>query len=56
MALIRMFARVDGEGKIAIPPNIQRETRLRKGQLVELKVIGASKKKSLLLSAKDAAR
>jgi hypothetical protein len=54
--LMRIFARVDNEGKIIIPPNFQKETGLKKGQLVELRVVGASKKKSLVISARDNAR
>lgn len=54
--LMRIFVRVDNEGKIIIPSNFQRETGLKKGQLVELRVVGASKKKSLVISAKDNAR
>lgn len=56
MALIKIFARVDAEGKITVPSNIQRETGLKKGQLIELKVVGAGKKKTLAVSAKDNAR
>jgi len=53
---MRMFARVDTAGKIMIPPNFQKEAGLKKGQLVELKVLGAGKKKTLAVSAKDNAR
>lgn len=56
MSLMRTFVRVDNEGKITIPPNFQRETGLKKGQLAELRVVGASKKKNLAVSAKDNAR
>ncbi len=56
MNLIRMFARVDAEGKITVPSNIQRETGLKKGQLIELRVVGAGKKKILAISVKDNAR
>jgi bifunctional DNA-binding transcriptional regulator/antitoxin component of YhaV-PrlF toxin-antitoxin module len=51
-----MFARVDAEGKIAVPFPIQRGTGLKKGQLVELRVVGAGKKKILTIAAKDNAR
>ena len=56
MALIRAFSKVDGEGKIAIPGNIQREAGLKEGQLVELKIVGASAKKSVLITARKSAR
>jgi bifunctional DNA-binding transcriptional regulator/antitoxin component of YhaV-PrlF toxin-antitoxin module len=56
MTLMRAFSKVDKEGKIAIPSNIQREAGLKEGQLVELKIIGASLKKSILLTARKSAR
>ena len=40
MALMRGFARVDKDGRISIPSNMRRETALKEGQLVELKVQG----------------
>ena len=54
--LMRAFARVEADGKLSIPTNIRREVGLKAGQLVELKVVGASKKKQLLLSARESAR
>jgi bifunctional DNA-binding transcriptional regulator/antitoxin component of YhaV-PrlF toxin-antitoxin module len=54
--LMRAFARVEADGKLSIPNNIRREVGLKAGQLVELKVVGASKKKQLLLSARESAR
>ena len=54
--LMRAFVKVDSEGKIAIPNNIRQEVGLKGGQLVELKIVGASKKKNLLLSARESAR
>jgi bifunctional DNA-binding transcriptional regulator/antitoxin component of YhaV-PrlF toxin-antitoxin module len=56
MSLIRVFARVNAEGKIIIPLNIQRETGMKEGQLVELRVVGTSKKKSLVIAARENAR
>ena len=53
---MRAFARVEADGKLSIPNNIRREVGLKAGQLVELKVVGASKKKQLLLSARESAR
>jgi len=50
---MRAFSKVDTEGKIAIPGNICREVGLKPGQLVELKVTGASKKKNILISPKE---
>ena len=42
MVLMRSFARVDKEGRILIPKNIQRLADLREGKLVEIKVQGPS--------------
>jgi len=50
MALMRGFARVDDDGKVKIPGNIRLAVELRPGQLVELKVTGPEKAKTILLS------
>lgn len=50
--LMRAVARVDADGKLSIPSNIRRHVRLKAGQLVELKVVGVSEKKRLLLSTR----
>jgi len=55
MALIRVFSKVDEEGKIKLPVNIQRAAGLKEGQLVELKIVGTGKKQ-VLLSARGSAR
>lgn len=52
MALIQAFSEVDKDGKIKLPTNIQRAAGLKKTQLVELKIIGTSKKKFIIISAK----
>jgi bifunctional DNA-binding transcriptional regulator/antitoxin component of YhaV-PrlF toxin-antitoxin module len=56
MTLIRAFSRMDKEGKIKLPGNIQRATGLKEGQLVELKVTGTSSKKSILVTSREAVR
>ena len=56
MALMRVFSRVDKEGKIMVPGNIQREAGLKGGQLVELKIVGASRRKNILVSARGSAK
>jgi len=56
MALMRAFSRVDEKGKVVIPANIRRELGLKPEQLVELKVVGASKAKQLIVSKREAAR
>ena len=49
----KSFARVDRDGKVAIPDNIRRQMGLQPGQLVELKVLA---KKSIMISARNSAR
>jgi len=57
MSLMRVFAMVNAEGKITIPVDIQRETGLKTGQLVEIRVVEAGqKKKRLVISARENAR
>ncbi len=56
MTLMRAFSKVDKNGKIKLPNNIQRAAELKEGQLVELKITGASRKKSILVSAKSSTR
>jgi len=56
MVLVRAFSRVEKDGKIKLPDNIKREAGLKEGQLVELKIVGASKKKNILVSARSSAR
>ena len=56
MSLMRAFSKVDKDGKIKLPGNIQREANLEEGQLVELKIIGASIKKSVLVTPRKSAR
>jgi bifunctional DNA-binding transcriptional regulator/antitoxin component of YhaV-PrlF toxin-antitoxin module len=56
MTLMRAFSKVDKEGTIKLPGNIQRAADLKEGQLVELKVVGASRKKSILITSRESAR
>ena len=56
MTLMRGFSRLDENGAVLTPDNIRRETGLEAGHLVELKVVGASKAKQLLLTKREAAR
>lgn len=55
MALIRGFSRLEKDGRIKLLGNIQRAAGIKKGQLVELKIVGTGKK-SILITARDAAR
>ena len=56
MTLMRAFSKVDKDGKIKLPDNIQREAGLKEGQLIELKIVGASAKKNILITARKNAR
>jgi len=56
MTLMRVFSKVDKEGRIQLPGNIQRAADLKSGQLVELKIVGASRKKNIILSARSNAK
>jgi len=56
MTLIRAFSRMGKDGKIKFPSNIQRAAGIKDGQLVELKITGASRKKNILVSVKNIAR
>jgi len=56
MTLMRAFSKVDKEGKIKLPANIQRAAGLKVGQLVELKIMGASRKKGILVTSREIAR
>jgi hypothetical protein len=56
MTLMRAFSKVEKDSKIKIPDNIKLETGIKEGQLIELKIVGASKKKSILVSLRDSAR
>jgi len=56
MALIRTYSKVGKDGRIKLPANIQRAAGLQEGGLVEIKVVGASRKKSILMTPRDVAR
>ncbi len=56
MALMRGFTKVDDEGKIPIPKNMARETKLKPGQLVEIKVQGTTPTQYLTIKPRKTAR
>lgn len=56
MTLMKVFSTVEKDGKIKLPANIQRAAGLKEGQLVELKIVGASVNKSILITARKSAR
>jgi len=49
---MRTLSRVDEKGGITFPNNIRLEVGLKPGQLVELKIVGASSRKRVLVSPK----
>jgi bifunctional DNA-binding transcriptional regulator/antitoxin component of YhaV-PrlF toxin-antitoxin module len=49
MTLLRALSKIDKEGKVKVPANVQRAAGLKKGQLVELKITGASRNKRILI-------
>lgn len=54
MTLMRVISKVDNEGKIKLPGNIQRAAGLKKGQMVEMRIVGGiSRTKDILLSARS---
>lgn len=52
-SLIRGFAKVDSEGKIALPKNLRIAMGLKDKDLVELKLTGASKAKKIIISKRQ---
>ena len=54
--LLRGFSRVDDQGRIPIPKNMARETKLKPGQLVEIKVQGATPAPHLIIKFRRQAR
>jgi len=50
VTLMRTLSKVDEKGKITFPGNIRLEVGLKPGQLVELKIVGASPNKRVLVS------
>jgi len=55
MALIRIVARIDAEGKIQLPRNLRLALGLKEQDVVELKVVG-SKAKQLTVSKRTIPR
>jgi bifunctional DNA-binding transcriptional regulator/antitoxin component of YhaV-PrlF toxin-antitoxin module len=50
MTLMRGFSRVDMDGKIRLPVNIKREMELKKGHVLELKIMGSGRKKAIMIT------
>lgn len=56
VAIMRVFSKVDEQGKISIPSNIKREMGLKHGQLVEIKVQGPKQAPYIVVHKRKAAR
>jgi bifunctional DNA-binding transcriptional regulator/antitoxin component of YhaV-PrlF toxin-antitoxin module len=56
MAFMRAFSKVDKDGSIKLPGNIQRAAELKEGQLVELRIVGPSRKKGILITSREIVR
>ncbi|MDO9514524.1 MAG: AbrB/MazE/SpoVT family DNA-binding domain-containing protein [Syntrophales bacterium] len=56
MALMRVFATMEKDGRISIPANIRREIDLKEGQLVEIKVSGPNRAQHIVIHKRKAAR
>jgi len=54
--LIKCFTRIDSEGRVLFPNNVQKALGLKKNQLLELKIVGTSRKRNLLISKRETAR
>ena len=53
MALIRVVARIDAEGKIQLPRNIRLALGLKEQDVVELKVVGPGKSQRVIVSKRS---
>jgi bifunctional DNA-binding transcriptional regulator/antitoxin component of YhaV-PrlF toxin-antitoxin module len=56
MALLKVVATIEKDGKITLPGNIRRAVGLKQGQVVELKIVGTGVAKKILLASRKRAR
>ena len=56
MALIRGFAKIDDAGRLPLPKNVRRITKLEPGQLVEIKVMGNANAHHIIVNRRRQAR
>ncbi len=56
MALLKVVATIEKDGKITLPGNIRRAVGLKQGQVVELKIVGTGIAKKILLASRKRAR
>jgi bifunctional DNA-binding transcriptional regulator/antitoxin component of YhaV-PrlF toxin-antitoxin module len=50
---VRALTRVDAEGRIALPPNIQRSLGLKHNQVLELRTVGTGRLRRLMLEPRN---
>ena len=55
-SLIKGFAEVDSEGKLTLPRNLRVAMDLKEKDLVELKLVGTSKAKKIVISKRRDSR
>lgn len=56
MTLMRVFSKVDKQGRIPIPSNIRREVGLEPNQLVEIKVTGTRNAQYVVIHKREQRR
>jgi bifunctional DNA-binding transcriptional regulator/antitoxin component of YhaV-PrlF toxin-antitoxin module len=50
---VRALARVDAEGRIALPLNVQRSLGLKHNQVLELRTVGTGRLRRLMLEPRN---
>lgn len=50
--LVKVLVRVDSQGRLLLPFNVRRALQLKENQVVELKIVGSSRNRRLLLSSR----
>ncbi len=56
MTLMRAFSKVREKGEVLIPANVRVAVGVKPGQILEFKVVGASKEKKIMISKRENTR
>ena len=56
MTLLRVYSRMDGKNKIAIPRGVRKELNVEPGERLELKVVGIPKARKLVICKPESGR
>jgi len=56
MTLLRVYSRMDGKNKIAIPRGVRKELNVEPGERLELKVVGIQKARKLVICKPESGR